>query len=263
MSKSVTIEVLKKKVHQPPDFLCDSSPLGEHLNSTEMFSHLNKFGLSLCVGRMQSGKTSLLINLLTAKKENRVWNKVFNFVHLIMPASSRGSLKKNVFSNHSPERTYEELTLENLKKIDSELEQSTKDNKPSLIIMDDVTSNLKNKELAHTLRALIYNSRHKKVHIIILIQSYISLPRELRSMASSIIMFKCSRIPWEQLVKEHLEISREMAQELYHCVFQNEHDYLFLATGTGKMYRNQDRIKLHGLDYDDDDDEKKKSVQHT
>ena len=64
-----------------------------------MLQHLNNFGFTGVIGKPGSGKTSLVISMLTSKKENRVFRKVFDNVLLVMPTCSRESMKKNPFKN--------------------------------------------------------------------------------------------------------------------------------------------------------------------
>ena len=69
--------------------------LGEHIK--EPFPNQSFFWL--IVGKAGSGKTSLLINSLNMKKENRVYRKVFDKILLVMPSNSRKSLKNNPLKN--------------------------------------------------------------------------------------------------------------------------------------------------------------------
>jgi hypothetical protein len=249
---SVRIEFRPKLNHDPPTFLCDLNPIGAHLNKTEMYAHLDRYGLSTITGRPGSGKTSKLINWLTATGDNKVFRKCFHSIYLIMPSSSRGSLKDDVFSKLNPERVFEELTFECLDKIHRQLEIDTKLGKKSLVIMDDVTASLKNSELLFTLKMLIFNLRHLKCHMVILMQSVISLPRELRSMVSNIVLYKPSRISWETLVSEQIECNKQTSIELFHQIFREPHDFMFLNTQTGHIYRNGDRVIIKGQDLDEE-----------
>lgn len=248
---AVRIEFRAKLEHSAPKFLCDLNPIGEHLDKTEMYSHLNRYALTCIVGKPGSGKTSMLINWLTAKGENRVFRKCFHNIYLIMPSSSRGSLKEDVFSKLNPERCFEELTHAVLEKIHRQLEIDTKDGKKSLIIMDDVTAALKDKELQRKMRLLVYNIRHLKCHLVILMQSVISLPRELRSMVSNLVLYKPSRVPWEIVCNEQIECSKETSIELFHQIFRDPHDFMFLNTQTSNIYRNGDRVIIKGQNIDE------------
>ena len=58
-----------------------------------MLKHLNSFSCTTIIGKPGSGKTSLLISLLTGKKKGKVFRKCFDHILLVMPETSRKSLK--------------------------------------------------------------------------------------------------------------------------------------------------------------------------
>ena len=149
-----------------PTFTCDSSPLGEHLNQYEMLSHLNSYSFTAIIGRPGSGKTSLVISFLTGKGDKKVFRKVFNHVLIVMPSSSRNSMKKNPFKNHPDEKMFEELNYDTIETIYNNLLESSENKQKTLLILDDVGASLKNNEIQKILRKIIYNRRHLKVHII-------------------------------------------------------------------------------------------------
>ena len=97
---------------QIPEFSCDNSPLGEHLNKYDMLQHLNSFSFNAIIGKPGSGKTSLLMSFLSGKGDNKVFRKVFSNILLVMPETSRNSMKKNLFKDHPEEKLYEELFYE-------------------------------------------------------------------------------------------------------------------------------------------------------
>jgi GTPase SAR1 family protein len=89
---------------EPVKFNVDSS-LGEHI--MEPFSNKSFFWL-IC-GKAGSGKTSLLINSLKNKGANRVYNKVFDKITLVMPKNSRASIKDNPLDDLPSDQVYEEF----------------------------------------------------------------------------------------------------------------------------------------------------------
>ncbi len=75
-------------------------------------------------------------------------------------------------------------------KLDSILEHtraSTKENEFSLVIIDDFGAALEDNEIRHQLKELIWNRRHLRTSIWILVQSYISVPLQLRKAVSHLI----------------------------------------------------------------------------
>ena len=93
---------LKKNKHinlKTPEFTCDLNPIGEHLNEYDMLKHFNNYGFNAFIGKPGSGKTLLLISMLTGKKKDRVFIKTLGHILLVMPKSSRESMKGNIFKN--------------------------------------------------------------------------------------------------------------------------------------------------------------------
>ena len=177
---SIELKINKNKIDlQIPEFICDGN-LNPNLIKYEMLNHMNNYCFTSVVGRPGSGKTSWVVGLLTGKKKekNHVFRKVFNNILLVMPSVSRESMKKNIFKNHDEDKMYDELDYENINDIHNKLVESTKNNESTLLIMDDIGASLKNNEIQKKLREIIYNRRHLKVQIIILIQSLLSTPLE-------------------------------------------------------------------------------------
>jgi hypothetical protein len=250
MSK-IEIKYNKKMNLKVPEFTCDGD-LGPHLIKYDMLNHLNGFFFTGIVGRPGSGKTSFLVSLMTGKGRHKVFRKVFDHVLLVMPSSSRQSMKNNVFKNHLKEKMFDELSYSAISAIYSSLLVSTEKKETTLLILDDVGASLKNNEIQTMLRKIIYNRRHLKVHIIVLLQSFMSIPREIRKLLSNIITFKPSKVEFENLMGEMFEMHRDEALDLMNYVFTEPHDYLFLNVESQRMYKNFDELILH---HDDDDEE--------
>ena len=96
----MSIEIKKNKELKLdiPEFICDGS-LDENLNKYDMLKNLNGFKFTAIIGKPGSGKTSLITAFLTGKKDKKVFRKVFNNIFLVMPRSSRESMKKIFLRN--------------------------------------------------------------------------------------------------------------------------------------------------------------------
>jgi len=218
----------------PPSFLCDY-PLTEHLNNYPQFSYMNVFNTTAILGRPGSGKTSMLISMLSQKGKEKIYNKVFDFVYVIMPTQSRNSLKKNIFEKHAQDRLFDELTLENLQKIYDAIEENSLNKKTSLVIYDDVGASLKNNDIQNLLKKMSFNRRHLKLVQIFLIQSWISIPLTIRKLFSNLIVFKPNKIEWEKVVEETIEQEKDIALGLLD-LYKNPHDYLFINITNQKIF---------------------------
>jgi KaiC/GvpD/RAD55 family RecA-like ATPase len=228
-----------------PQFNCDNCPLGTHLNKYEMLSHLNSFSFSVLVGKPGSGKTSLVVSFLTGKGNSKVFRKVFENVLIVMPSSSRNSLKKNPFKNHPEDKMYDELDLETIENIYERLLESSENKEKTLLIMDDIGASLKNNNIQKILRKIIYNRRHLKVHIICMLQSFISIPREIRKLITNIFLFKPSKVEMENFCEELFETKKDKAIEIMNFVYDTPHQYLMLNVESQTMYKGFDRMIIH------------------
>ena len=249
------IEIIKhKKLDlETPVFLCDGS-LNKELERYQMLSNLNGFKMTMLIGRPASGKTSLLISWLTTKK---VFKKMYHKVVVVMPSSSRNSMKKNPFKKHLPERLFEELDLSTITTIYNNLLESSEAKETTLLLLDDIGASLKNNEIQKLLRKIIYNKRHLKCHIIMLLQSCLSCPREVRKMCDSVVIFKPSKIEAEVMMNELFEYTKEDTLNIIKYAFTKPHDYLMLNITNQKMYKDYNEIilKNNNLVYDIDSDD--------
>ena len=102
--------------------------------------------------------------------QGKQFRKVFDHIHLVMPKSSRESMKKNPFKNHSEDKMYEELNFDSINAIYDSMLSSSEEKETSLLILDDVGAVLTNVDIGKKLRQIIYNWRHLKCHIAILFE---------------------------------------------------------------------------------------------
>jgi KaiC/GvpD/RAD55 family RecA-like ATPase len=238
----IRIKKTEKIDIHPPTFVCDNN-LCEHLINYPQFNHLNKFNTTAILGRPGSGKTSMLISILAQKGDERIYNKVFDYVYVIMPSQSRASLKKNIFEKHDPTRLFDELTLENLQNIYDAIEENSSNKKTSLVIFDDVGAVLKNNDIQLLLKKMSFNRRHLKLVQMFLIQSWISIPLTIRKLFSNLIVFKPNKIEWEKVVEETIEQEKDIALGLLD-LYKKPHDYLFINITNQKIFLNQDEVEI-------------------
>ena len=172
-----------------------------------------------------------------------------------MPSTSRASMKKNIFKNHPEDKLFEELDHSSINSITMMLEEASKDKKSTLLILDDVGASLKQLSIQTQLKKIIYNRRHLKVHIILLLQSFISCPREVRKLVNNVVMFKPSKIEAITLFDELFETNKDDTMKLMRYAYKDPHDYLFLNISNQRIFKNYDEIifKNNNLDYDIDE----------
>jgi len=230
-----------------PEFTCDGN-LADHLNKYDMLKNFNGYYFTGFIGRPGSGKTSLLVSMLTGRKKDKVFRKVFNNVILVMPSTSRNSMKNNIFKKHTEDKMFDELNSATINTIHDKLLHSSTENESTLLILDDVGAMLKRPEIQETFRKIIYNRRHLKCAIIILLQSYMSIPKEIRKLFNNVVMFKPPKTEFINLFEELFETKKEMALDVMNFTYKEPHDWLLLNVPSQRMFKSFDEIIIHNPD---------------
>ena len=135
----------------------------------------------------------------------------------------------------------DELTLDFLNKVFAQGEANPRLKEPqnSLLYLDDVAADLKNKNIQKRFKQLIWNRRHLRTSIVMLVQSYKSIPLDLRRTISHLVCFKQSNLmEWNAIGSELIALPKSAMQELYETVYQEPHDLLFVNCTNGDLYRN-------------------------
>ena len=228
-----------------PDFTCDSSPIGEHLSKYDMLKHLNNYSTTCIIGKPGSGKTSLLVSFLKGRGKSKVFRKCFSHVLLVVPSSSRSSMKDSILKDHPEDKVYEELNLSSISSIYDKLLASTAESESTLLTLDDIGASLKNSETQKILRSIVLSRRHLKVHTVMLLQSFISCPREVRKLFTSIFIFKPSKVELQSLLDELLENAKDKTMDIVRLVYDKPHQYLVLSVESQKVYKGFDEVTLH------------------
>lgn len=223
-----------------PEMICDVG-LGEHLNRFELTKFLNRHSVNMFIGKPGSGKTSLLYSFFKAGGKNKILKKTFHNVYLFMPSQSRASLKDNIFDKLPDDKKYDELTYDTLSDVMSRI-KSAEGYENNAIIFDDMGAYLKNPETKKLFKELVYNRRHYHTSIFFLCQSWLSVERDLRKLFSNIFCFKVSKSEMDNLFEEAIEQKREHMLEIMKLVYDKPHQYLFINTDTGRLFKGFDEI---------------------
>tara|TARA_R100001594_G_scaffold51207_1_gene84551 strand:+ start:7057 stop:7803 length:747 start_codon:yes stop_codon:yes gene_type:complete len=229
-----------------PKFKCD-----ECLTKRDITPYPNKSFFMIIAGTMGSGKTSFLISSLTSK---HVWRKCFSNIFVVMPPSSRASLKKNPFKHLKSDRLYDELDYDTLAEInetidDQETDEETDERPTNLIIIDDQTQFLKQNDIQRLLRHMVLNMRHKRLSIIILTQYLNAIPLALRKNASNIVLANRPKNSKEiqSIIGEYMGLEKQKGLDILDYTFKKKYDKLFMNLNEDDgvhYYRNFNRLKF-------------------
>jgi len=203
----------------PPDFLCDKCISSSITPPLPQIAHA-----MLIAGAPGSGKTSMMVSLL---QEKHAYRKAYDHVFVVMPPSSARSLKKNIFEDH--DKMYDDLDYDTLDSILEHTRRSTKEKENSLVIIDDFGAALKDNKIQRQLKELIWNRRHLRTSIWNLVQSYISVPLQLRKAVSHLIAYKPrNKVEFHKIFEELVQLPRETADALSRFIFDETYNFMFL-----------------------------------
>ena len=221
------------------------NPLGDHI----LPPFPNQSFFMLICGKAGSGKTSLLINMLTQKDKNRIYRKVFDKILLVMPSNSRKSMKNNPLDDLPDDQTFEEFNhrvIERVKEIRDEFDELDKKRKRprnQLLILDDITATLKNNDIQKALIELATNRRHLKLSIILLVQFIRAVPRPVRFQITQVVFFKpANQLDSKIIQEEYINLPHDQYNDLTRFVWVNSHDFLFIDKQNETYFKNLQKI---------------------
>jgi hypothetical protein len=242
--KITIIENEKPKMPQCK-MLCDQG-LNEKLERYELTKFLNQHSTTLFIGKPRSGKTSLLFSLMKG-----IMKKCFHKIYVFQPAESRASMSNDIFGKLPNNQIYSELSNENLNEVMSLIRTDASNGLNSLIIFDDQTAHLKKKDTLNLFKELIYNRRHLHVSLYFCVQTYYSVPKDLRRLWTNLFIFKTSKSELVNIWNELIEYDDALLVKIRKMVYDKPYQYLFVNTDSQRLFKQFDEIKI----YDEDEDE--------
>ena len=203
------------------------------------------------VGSPGSGKSSYLISLLTARRPNRVYRGVFEDVYFVVPPASQASLGGSLFLDHDQTKIYPELNGGTLEEILARVEAAAAEDCSSLLVLDDVTASLKDKDVEKLLRRMAFNRRHLHLSIFLLSQNYNQIPLTIRKTFSHFTMFKSpNKKEFENIFQELIYQPKDVADEIVRYVFKDKRDTLWGDVASGRLFRNFNLLRIGNEDSD-------------
>ena len=195
---------------------------------------------TVIAGPPASGK-SYLVNALFSRKP-RIYRGVFNRVYLFIPSVSFDSLERSPFLQLADlGRVYHDIN--DLALMPDILTQNKNDHLESCIIVDDFGNEMRERDVQNNLNRLMMKSRHYRCQIILLNQSIMQLPREVRRLVTVWHIYKFPRSDFYLLMNELLgRHSVEYWDQLYEYVYERG-PYKFLTVQTET---NPPRLYMNG-----------------
>tara|TARA_R100000655_G_scaffold104532_1_gene151876 strand:+ start:1052 stop:1771 length:720 start_codon:yes stop_codon:yes gene_type:complete len=237
----ITIKKHKKPILTPCEMRCDK-PLHKKLDKYELTKFLNQHTTNLLIGKPRSGKTSLLFSLFENKE---ILRKVYHRIYVFQPSPSRASMKKDIFGKLPQDQLFNELNFENLDLVMDELEASSDLN--IAIIFDDVGASLKNFDTMNLMKKLIFNRRHLRTSVFFLVQTYYSIPKDIRKLFSNIFVFRVNKNEMKTIFDEIVEDKDliDITPQISKLIYDKPYNFMFINTDSQRIFKNFDELIIN------------------
>ena len=195
-------------------------------------------------GASGSGKSNLIVNLLKSnkttkdKKHKKSYRNAFDNIILVSPSAH--TIKDSPLENISNDQKFDSISEEVFELVDSMTDDAIQDNKHTLLILDDISSQLRMKENEKILNQLIKNRRHLNLSIWIVTHKSTDASPALRSNANLIFLFKPKTTrEIDTIQSEYMMMSKQRADEIMNAAYKDRYDFLLLDTSlrTGSDFR--------------------------
>jgi len=144
-------------------------------------------------------------------------------------------MEDKIFDKIPEHQKYEELTYDNLNEVMQTIKNEDTDFN-NCIIFDDMTAYLKNADTLNLLKELIFNRRHLRCSIFFLVQTWLSIPKDIRKMFSNVFIFKVSKEEMKTISEEIIESKKKYIDEICKTVFDDKYKYLFLNVESQRLF---------------------------
>ena len=226
--------------------ICDSKKrsVAEPLMKTSHFYIIS--------GASGSGKSNLIVNLLKStkttkdKKHKKSYRNAFDNIILVSPSAH--TIKDSPLENISDDQKFNSISEDMFDMVVSVTDDAVEDNQHTLLILDDVSSQLRLKENEKLLTQLVKNRRHLNLSIWIVGHKVTDLSPALRSNANLLFIFKGKTTrEIETIQSEYMLMPKKEADELMKAAYKQRFDFMLIDTSLRKgseflFYRNYNQL---------------------
>lgn len=215
---------------------------------------MNTSHFMLISGASGSGKTNLLVNLLKSKNSTKdgkyklSYRNMFNKVIFVSPSAA--TIKKSPLAKIADNQKFEELNYEVFDLLEEIGEDAVEEDKHNLLILDDVSSQLRSKENEKILNQTIKNRRHKNLSVWIITHKVTDAAPSLRSNANMIVLFRPKTNKEKTAIQEeYMLLPKKEAEEIFDAAFKTRFDFLLIDASLRegadfKFYRNFNELQF-------------------
>ena len=203
-------------------------------------------------GASGSGKSNLIINLLKStkttkdKKHKKSYRNMFDNVILVSPSAH--TVKDSPLENISDDQKFNSISEDMFDLVDSVTDNAVEEGNHTLLILDDVSSQLRLKENEKQLTQLVKNRRHLNLSIWVVGHKVTDLSPALRSNANLIYLFKPKTTrEIDTIQSEYMMMPKKEADELMRASYKNRYDFMLIDTSLRSgsdfvFYRNYNQL---------------------
>jgi hypothetical protein len=163
-------------------------------------------------------------------------------------------MSNDIFGKLPKEQLYSELNYDNLDEVMTLIKDDAAKGLNSLIIFDDMTAALKKKETLQLFKELIYNRRHLHVSLYFCVQTYFSVPKDLRRLWTNLFIFKTSKDELTNIWTELIEYPDELIPKIRKLIYDKPYQYLFVNTDTQRLFKGFDEVVIKDEDSSSEED---------
>ena len=169
-----------------------------------------------------------------------------------MPIHSFTSLSEesNIFLDLPEDQVYNELDYNTLEEIYNRILHLSSEHYDSLIVLDDMTSELKNPQLLRLFNTIINNRRHLRCSVFTLVQVYNSIPLSNRKTINYLIMYKLKNKKEIKSIYEEMitGISYEEFLKMLEYVFDKQYNWLLIDRDNNTYYKKFNQLIINNND---------------
>lgn len=198
----------------------------------EPLPNYSGFSMLIC-GASGSGKTTLLYSIMSKKRQKGVrqsYKGVFDRVYIISPTIGKDSIKNDPFKTIPDEQIWRSLSKEALDELDERLDENRKKNINSIVILDDVGSQLrKSAAIDKKLTSMIQNRRHQYTSYITLLQRFRDAGTGIRNNLSHFISFRPKNKPeMDAIANELFPYDNKKTMQILNHIFDTANNFSFI-----------------------------------
>ena len=201
------------------------------------------FCMLIC-GSSGSGKTTLLYSLMSQPKKKGVrqsYKGLFDRIYVVSPTMGLNSIKNDPFQGLPEDQVHRSVTLEGLEDIDERLSANREEGHHSLVILDDVGSQLRNtKKIDEQLKGMIQNRRHQYTSYIILLQKFRDAGTGIRANISHFISFRPKNmVERDAICRELFPFHTKECDQLMTYIFEDDDSHMFMFVDMSSRKTNR------------------------